>query len=691
MEYVVKHELKERLRIHTDVEHMTYRQADMLEYYLSALPFVTKAKVYEATSDAVIYFTGDKKEAFRALTDFSFQDKAIAEAVPENSGRALNALYKEKIFFHVVKRICSQVLLPPPLRYIIAGIQTLGYLKKAVQSLAHGRLGVETLDAAAISISFLRGDIKTAGSVMFLLGLGELLEEWTHKKSLNDLAKSMSLNIGKVWKKTGGSEQLVDIGQVQEGDLVVVHMGHMISLDGVVSEGEAMVNQSTFTGEPMPVKKQEGSYVYAGTVVEEGELTIQVRKTAGSTRYEKIAAMIEDSERLKSSAVSRAASLADKFVPYTFAGTLLTYLFTRNATKALSVLMVDFSCALKLAMPLATLSAMREAGEHHITVKGGKFLEAVALSDTIVLDKTGTLTKAEASLYDIVVFDGGDPDEILRTAACLEEHYPHSIAKAVVRAAEEKGLSHEEMHSKVEYVVAHGVVSRVDGRRVTIGSYHFVFEDEHNIIPEDKQDLFENLPLEYSHLYMAVGGVLSAVFLIQDPLKADAAAVIGMLHELGFRNIVMMTGDSERTAGAIARKIGVDEYHAEVLPEDKAGFVEQRKASGRKVIMVGDGINDSPALSAADAGIAISEGAEIAREVADITISENDLYGLVTLKRIADGLQRRIDRNYRFVIGFNLCLIIFGVMGILPPSVSALLHNTSTIAISLNSMTDLLE
>lgn len=587
-------------------------------------------------------------------------------------------------------RYVKKIVLPYPVYTAYITLSSLKYIAKGIQSLWHRKMEVAVLDATAIGVSVLRKDFGTAGSVMFLLGIGELLEEWTHKKSVDDLARTMALNVGKVWLKSDGQEVLVSVNDISAGDEVVVHMGNVIPFDGEVSEGEAMVNQASLTGESLPIRKAEGNYVYAGTVLEEGELTILVKEVGGSSRFEKIVTMIEESEKLKSSLEGKAEHLADRLVPYTLGGTALTYLLTRNTTKALSVLMVDFSCALKLAMPISVLSAIREASLYHMTVKGGKYLEAVAEADTIVFDKTGTLTKAKPSVVEVVSFDGREPDELLRIAACMEEHFPHSMAKAVVQAAEEKGLSHEEMHSKVEYIVAHGISTTINGKRAVIGSSHFVFEDEKCTIPEGKEELFEKLPVEYTHLYLAIENKLAAVICIEDPLREEAEAVITSLRKAGLSKIVMMTGDSERTAHAIAERVGVDEYYSEVLPEDKAAFVEKEKAAGRKVIMIGDGINDSPALSAADVGIAISDGAEIAREIADITISADDLYQIVTLKLISDALMKKISKNYKQIVGFNTGLIALGVAGVIQPATSALLHNTSTLVISLKSMQNLL-
>ena len=691
MKFMIKHEMTGRLRFHACQEYMSVRQADLFQYYLCTLPGVSSAKVYERTSDAVICFNGDRAAIIEGIRRFSYEDGRLEELVPKNSGRSLNEEYKEKLIQKVAMRFVTKTFFPAPLRAVYTVIQAVRYIIKGVKCLLKGRLEVEVLDATAITVSIARLDFNTAGSVMFLLGIGELLEEWTHKKSVGDLARSMSLNVKKVWQNVDGTEVLVPVSNIQEGDLITVHVGNIIPLDGVVVTGEAMINQASMTGESLPVKKEHDMYVYAGTAVEEGEITLCVKKTAGSTRFERIVTMIEDSERLKSSLEGKAETLADALVPWSLGGTVLVGLLTRNLTKALSVLMVDFSCALKLAMPLSVLSAMRESSTYHITVKGGKYMEAVAQADTVVFDKTGTLTKAKPVVADVVSFNGMKREELLRIAACLEEHFPHSMANAVVGEAVRRGLEHEEMHSKVDYIVAHGIATYVGDERVIIGSHHFVFEDEGCKIPEDGEEKFASLPEEYSHLYMAIGGTLAAVICIEDPLRDEADAVIYSLRKLGISKVVMMTGDSERTACAIARRVGVDEYYSEVLPEDKARYVEEEKKKGRKVIMIGDGINDSPALSAADVGIAISEGAEIAREIADITISEDDLFQLVTLKAISNGLLRRIHKNYRFVIGFNLGLIVLGVSGVLAPATSALLHNTSTLAISLKSMTNLLD
>ncbi|MCI7609074.1 MAG: heavy metal translocating P-type ATPase [Enterocloster clostridioformis] len=691
MKFVIRHEIRGRVRVHFYQKEMSIRQADLLHYYLCTLPGVKAVRVYERTADAAVVYEGSRGEILEGIQGFSYDNERIRELVPKNSGRALNREYKERLVQKVMARAFTKSFLPPPVRAVYTAVRSIRYLLKGIRCLLRGKLEVEALDATAIAVSVLRRDFDTAGSVMFLLGIGELLEEWTHKKSVSDLARSMSLNISRVWQKVDGTEVLVPVSKIREGDLVTVHMGNVIPLDGVVTSGDAMVNQASMTGESAPVRKGEGSYVYAGTAVEEGEITLRVRKAAGDTRFERIVTMIEESEQLKSTAEDRAATLADALVPWSLGGTVLTWLLTRNVTKALSILMVDFSCALKLAMPLSVLSAMREAGSYHITVKGGKYMEAVAAARTIVFDKTGTLTKARPQVADVVVFNGMKKDELLRIAACLEEHFPHSMANAVVHEAVKRGLVHKEMHSRVDYIVAHGIATYVDHERVVIGSYHFVFEDEGCRIPEDKKEVFDRLPVEYSHLYLAIGGSLAAVICIEDPLRDEADGVVTALHRQGITKIVMMTGDSERTAAAIAGRVGVDEYYSEVLPEDKARFVDEEKKKGRRVIMIGDGINDSPALSAADAGIAISEGAEIAREIADITISEDNLFQLVTLRAISRGLMDRIDRNYRFVIGFNLGLILLGVGGVITPATSAMLHNISTLAISLKSMTNLLD
>lgn len=691
MKFVIKHEIKGRMRIHVSQYRMSCGQADTLLYFLHSNKYVTFAKVYERTGDAVISYIGDRAEMIRTLQQFSYEKVDVPAGVIENSGRELNAKYQEKLIEKVVCRYASKMFLPYPVRACVTTFKSVKYIWKGLQCLWHRKIEVAVLDATAIGVSIFRNDIETAGSVMFLLGIGELLEEWTHKKSVDDLARTMSLNVGKVWLKREDQEVLVTTSEIRPGDEVVVHMGNVIPFDGVVSDGEAMVNQASLTGESVPVRRVKENSVYAGTVVEEGELTVLVKEVGGSSRFEKIVTMIEESEKLKSALEGKAEHLADKLVPYSLGGTALTYLLTRNVNKAISVLMVDFSCALKLAMPISVLSAIREASLYHVTVKGGKYLEAVADADTIVFDKTGTLTKAQPTVVDVVSFNGADSDELLRIAACLEEHFPHSMAKAVVDAAQQKHLLHEEMHTKVEYIVAHGISTTIDGKRAVIGSSHFVFEDENCTIPEGKQELFDSLPKEYSHLYLAIEGKLAGVICIEDPLREEAEAVVNSLKRAGITKVVMMTGDSERTAAAIAKRVGVDEYYSEVLPEDKAGFIEKEKAAGRKVIMIGDGINDSPALSAANVGIAISDGAEIAREIADITVGSDDLYQIVTLKLLSDSLMKRIRGNYRFIVSFNLGLILGGVAGILQPTTSALLHNTSTLLISLKSMQNLLD
>lgn len=690
MKFKIKHEMKGRIRIHVMQKNMTYEEADILLYYLHNLKCVTFAKVYERTQDAVVSYVGCRDEIVDALKKFQYGCVKVPSELIENSGRELNAKYWEKLANKVIMRAGNRLLLPYPVQTALAAVKSVKYIWKGIQTLAKGKIEVPVLDATAISVSILRGDIKTAGSIMFLLGIGEILEEWTHKKSVDDLARTMSLNVGKVWMVQKDQEILVPASEIKAGDEVRIRVGNVVPFDGVVTTGEAMLNQASLTGESVPVRKTACKYVYAGTVVEEGEITVCVKEVEGSSRYEKIVKLIEESERLKSVLESKAEHLADRLVPYTLAGTAITYLFTRNITKALSVLMVDFSCALKLAMPISVLSAIREASLYHVTVKGGKYLEAVAQADTIVFDKTGTLTKAKPTVVDVVSFCDMEPEELLRTAACLEEHFPHSMAKAVVQAAKAKKLYHEEKHSKVEYIVAHGISTTIDGERTVIGSYHFVFEDEKCVITEEQRQKFEELPAEYSHLYLAIENHLAAVICIADPLRDEAQAVVNSLKKAGISKVVMMTGDSERTACAIAAEIGADEYYSEVLPEDKAKFIEKEKAEGRKVIMIGDGINDSPALSAADVGIAISDGAEIAREIADITIGADDLFGIMTLKAISDGLMKRIGRNYRFIVGFNAGLIILGIGGVLQPTTSALFHNTSTLAISLKSMQNLL-
>lgn len=691
MKFKIKHEIEGRIRVHFPGRTMTYRQADTLLYYLENRREVLSAKVYERTGDAVIRYEGDRCRIIEMLCSFSYEKAAVPDEVLETSGRELNASYQEKIVDKILFRWMRRWFLPYPVAALYTTAMSVKYIYHGLKVLCRRKIEVPVLDATAIGVSILRNDFDTASSIMFFLGIGELLEEWTHKKSVDDLARTMSLNVGKVWLKKDDQEILVEASEVKKGDQIVVHMGNVIPFDGIVTEGEAMVNQAALTGESVPVRRSGEDSVYAGTVVEEGEITLLVQKTGGSSRFEKIVTMIEESEKLKSALEGKAEHLADRLVPYTFVGTGLVYLLTRNITKALSVLMVDFSCAMKLAMPISVLSAIREASRYHLTVKGGKYLEAVAEAETIVFDKTGTLTKARPTVVDVISFNGEDPDELLRVAACMEEHFPHSMAKAVVHAAKKRHLEHEEMHSKVEYMVAHGISTEIEGKRAVIGSYHFVFEDEKCRIPEGKEELFESLSGEYSQLYLAMEQELAAVIRIEDPLREEAAEVIRLLKETGIRNIVMMTGDSERTAAAIAKKVGVDHYDSEVLPEDKARFVEKEKAQGKKVIMIGDGINDSPALSAADVGIAISDGAELAREIADITISADDLYELVLLKRLSDRLMQRIGRNYRLIVGINAALIAFGVAGILQPTTSALLHNASTLLIGVESMKTLLE
>ena len=693
MRFRIMHEIKGRMRIHVSQKRMSYEEADTLQYYLERQDNILSAKVYERNQDVAICYQGSRDQVVALLQRFQYEKVQVPDTVLANSGRKMNREYWDKLVGSIVRRMASKCFLPYSVRAVITTVKSVKYIWKGIATLAKGKIEVPVLDGTAIAVSILRGDTRTASSVMFLLGIGEILEDWTHKKSVGDLARSMSLNVSKVWLIAGeeNREVLVDANTITAGDRIVVHMGNVIPFDGMVVAGEGAVNQSSLTGEGLPVMKSQGGFVYAGTVLEEGEITVEVKEVSGSTKYEKIVTMIEESEKLKSSVEGKAAHVADKLVPYTLLGTGLTYLFTRNATKALAVLMVDFSCALKLAIPISVLSAIREANSYHITVKGGKFLEKVAQADTIVFDKTGTLTKAQPTVVDVVSFNGEDPDELLRTAACLEEHFPHSMAKAVVMAAQNKGLTHEEKHSKVEYIVAHGISSTVDGSRVVIGSHHFVFEDEQCSIPFGMQERFNNLRNDCSHLYLAINGQLAAVICIEDPLREEAAAVIGQLRAAGLSKIVMMTGDSDRTARTIAAKVGVDEYYSEVLPEDKASFVEKEKAQGRSVIMIGDGINDSPALSAADVGIAISDGAEIAREIADITVGADDLSELVKLKAISDGLMKRIHGNYRKIVGINSGLIALGVLGLIPPTTSALLHNTSTLVISLESMKNIID
>lgn len=691
MKFKIIHETEGRLRLQAPQCNMTLEEADQLEEYIARLPGVRQATVHERTCNMIVCYSGDRLAVIDGIRAFKYNYMTMEKSTLENSSRSLNRYYQDKLASLVLGRIARKLLLPVPLRQIRTTVHSVRYIWRGLRCVFNKKLEVEVLDALSIGVSILRSDFGTASSVMFLLKLGELLEEWTRKKSLSDLARCMSLNVDRVWLKTGDTEVLMPISDIKTGDLICVHTGNVIPLDGRITEGVASVNQASLTGEPIAVAKSIGSVVYAGTVVEEGECVIAVEQMQGSSRYDQIVGMIESSEKLKSTTESRALALADKLVPYSLTGTIITYLLTRNVTRAVSILMVDFSCALKLSMPLAVLSAMRECGGYHITVKGGKYLEAVAKADTIVFDKTGTLTHAVPTVAEVVPFGGRDAESVLRIAACLEEHYPHSMANAVVKEAVQQGIAHDEMHSEVEYVVAHGIASRINGKKLVIGSHHFVFEDESCTVPADEQEKFDTLPEQYSHLYLAIGGELSGVICIADPLREEAAEVLNSLRKLGIKKAVMMTGDNERTAAAIARQVGVDEFYAEVLPEDKARFVEQEKAAGRKVIMIGDGINDSPALSAADVGIAISDGAAIAREIADITIAADNLFELTTLKRISNALLSRINGNYRFVLGFNGTLIALGAFGILPPATSALLHNISTIGISVRSMTNLLK
>ena len=690
MKCTILHDIPGRLRVHLHCGSMTLHQADVLEYYLRGIGGVTEVKVYDRTQDAVVLYDAARGDVVSALASFSFPRAEAMGLVPEHTSRALNREFEDKLAMTVMRRCISKLFLPVPVTTALTLFRSVKYIKEGLKALWHGRLSVAVLDATAVTVSLVRGDFSTAGSVMFMLRLGEILEEWTHKKSVADLAGAMSLNVDKVWLQVEDTEVLVPVSDVKEGDRVVVRTGGMIPLDGKVVSGEAMVNQSSMTGESMPVPKRPGSYVYAGTVAEEGECVICVDKASGGGRYDRIVHMIEESEKLKSTAEDKAARLADRLVPYTLGGTALTYVLTRNITKTLAVLMVDFSCALKLAIPIAVLSAMRESSGHRISVKGGRFLEAVAKADTIVFDKTGTLTYATPTVAAVIPFGGHDEAEMLRLAACLEEHYPHSMANAVVAEAKRRELTHEEYHSQVQYVVAHGISSMVEGKKVIIGSAHFVFEDEGCCIPAGERPKFDALPAAYSHLYLCIDGELAAVICIHDPLRREAREAVRALHESGFANVVMMTGDNRRTAEAVAAEVGVDAVYAEVLPEDKAAFIRQEKAKGHTVIMVGDGVNDSPALSEADAGIAISTGAAIAREIADITIASENLFELVTLRRLGEALMARIHRNYRFIVGFNFSLIVLGVAGVLPPTTSALLHNMSTLGISLKSMTDLL-
>ena len=691
MKCTILHDTAGRLRVHLCCKRMTLRQADVLEYYLLAVDGVRSVKVYDRTRDAVVVYDAERERMIRALARFSFEKAEKLDLAPEHTSRTLNREFEDKLALTVMRRCASNLFLPVPVTSALAVIRSAKYIKEGLLALWHRKLSVAVLDATAVTVSMVRGDFATAGSVMFMLRLGEILEEWTHKKSVADLASAMSLRVENVWQQVDGTEVLAKVTAVKPGDRIVIRTGGMIPLDGRVVEGEAMVNQSSLTGESMPVAKRPGSPVYAGTVAEEGECVVCVEKVSGSGRYDRVVRMIEESEKLKSTAEDKASRMADRLVPYTLGGTAVTYLLTRNVTKMLAVLMVDFSCALKLAIPVAVLSAMRESSGHHISVKGGRFLEAVAKADTIVFDKTGTLTYATPKVAQIVPFGGHREADMLRLAACLEEHYPHSMANAVVEEAKRRGLTHEEYHSQVQYVVAHGISSMVENKKAIIGSAHFVFEDEGCHIPEGEQEKYDALPAAYSHLYLCIDGELAAVICIHDPLRREAKDAVKALHESGFTNVVMMTGDNRRTAESVAAEVGVDAVYAEVLPEDKAAFIRQEKEKGHTVIMVGDGVNDSPALSEADAGIAISTGAAIAREIADITVASEDLFELVTLRKLSEALMARIHGSYRFIVTFNLSLITLGVAGVLPPAISALLHNTSTLGIGLKNMTDLLE
>ena len=691
MKCTILHDTAGRLRVHLCCKRMTLRQADVLEYYLLSVDGVRSVKVYDRTRDAVVVYDAERERMIRALARFSFEKAEKLDLAPEHTSRTLNREFEDKLALTVMRRCASNLFLPAPVTSALAVIRSAKYIKEGLLALWHRKLSVAVLDATAVTVSMVRGDFATAGSVMFMLRLGEILEEWTHKKSVADLASAMSLRVENVWQQVDGTEVLTKVTDVKPGDRIVIRTGGMIPLDGRVVEGEAMVNQSSLTGESMPVAKRPGSPVYAGTVAEEGECVVCVEKVSGSGRYDRVVLMIEESEKLKSTAEDKASRMADRLVPYTLGGTAVTYLLTRDVTKMLAVLMVDFSCALKLAIPVAVLSAMRESSGHHISVKGGRFLEAVAKADTIVFDKTGTLTYATPKVAQIVPFGGHREADMLRLAACLEEHYPHSMANAVVEEAKRQGLTHEEYHSQVQYVVAHGISSMVEDKKVIIGSAHFVFEDEGCCIPEGEQEKYDALPAAYSHLYLCIDGELAAVICIHDPLRREAKDAVKELHESGFTNVVMMTGDNRRTAESVAAEVGVDAVYAEVLPEDKAAFIRQEKEKGHTVIMVGDGVNDSPALSEADAGIAISTGAAIAREIADITVASEDLFELVTLRKLSEALMARIHGSYRFIVAFNLSLITLGVAGVLPPAISALLHNTSTLGIGLKNMTDLLE
>ena len=690
MKCTILHDLPGRMRVHLCCKQMTLSEADVLEYYLLAIEGVKSVKVYDRTQDAIVVYDTKRENIIRAFANFAFDKAEKMNLVPEHTSRVLNREFEDKLGVTVIRRCISNLFLPVAITSTLAIVRSLKYIKEGLSALLHGNLSVAVLDGTAVTVSIVRGDFNTAGSVMFMLRLGEILEEWTHKKSVADLASAMSLRVDKVWLEVGDTQVLTDICSIKPGDRIVVRTGGMIPLDGKVVEGEALVNQSSLTGESMPVNKRQGSPVYAGTVVEEGECVILVEKATGEGRYDRVVHMIEESEKLKSAAEDKASKMADKLVPYTLGGTVLTYLLTQNTTKMLAVLMVDFSCALKLAIPIAVLSAMRESSSYHIFVKGGRFLETVAKADTIVFDKTGTLTNATPTVAKVIPFGGHEEAEMLRLAACLEEHYPHSMANAVVEEAKKRGLTHEEYHSEVRYVVAHGISSMVENKKVLIGSAHFVFEDEGCHIPEGEKSKYDELPNEYSHLYLSIDGQLAAVICISDPLRKDAREAINKLHECGFTNIVMMTGDNRRTAEAVAKEVGVDKVYAEVLPEDKANFIRKEKEKGHTVIMVGDGVNDSPALSEADTGIAISTGAAIAREIADITIASEDLFELVTLRKLSEALMNRLYSSHRFIIGFNLSLIALGIAGVLPPTTSALLHNGSTLGISLKNMTNLL-
>ncbi len=690
MKFTIKHEIDGRMRFNASSGAFTFEEADKLQYALESIDGVEKAKVYERTGDAVVIYNSGREFIIDELKGLDLSGVDVPKHILENSGRKLNSYYKEKIIGKTVFRFAIKSFLPLPARMFYTGVKMCKYFRRGIRCLMRGKLEVPVLDAVAIGMSAMRGDFNTAGSIMYLLDIGEYLEEWTHKKSVEDLARSMSFNTGKVWLRKDNREVRADPSSVVPGDVVVVRMSNIVPFDGTVVEGEAMINQASLTGESMPVRKSVDGYVYAGTVVEEGEISICVKEVSGSTRFEKIIKMIEDSEKLKSAVESRAEHLADKLVPYTFLGTIGAWLLTRNISKAMSVLMVDFSCALKLAMPVTVLSAMRESGGHGITVKGGKYLEAIASATTIVFDKTGTLTKARPVFREVIPLCKEDPDDLLRIAACLEEHFPHSMAKAVTRAAKEKGLEHEEMHSKVEYILAHGIVSSIGEKRVIIGSSHFVLEDEKCRVDSEYENRLKNIPNDCSHLYLAIDNMVAAVICISDPLRPEARETVQELKNVGFDKIVMMTGDSERTAAAIAREVGVDEYYSEVLPEDKARFVGSEREAGHVVMMVGDGINDSPALSAANVGVAISDGAAIAREIADVTVASDDLRELVKLKKLSEAMIKRIDRNYKLIMGVNGGLILLGVTGVIQPTTSALFHNMSTLAIGLESMRDLL-